>query len=115
MDTRVAWNTGARGWPPGARASRLVVRVASEVFVEGDGRRWVFNGEGGGAPGGGGYSGKLFTSSLDRLVSSTTSCALVAATFYGTVAFFDANANVLGNFHGGGFGVGGGGYTGHWE
>ncbi len=86
-----------------------------EVFVERDGQRWVFRGEGGGAPGGGGFTGVINTNNLGMLVSSTTSCSLAGLTFYGTLSFFDANANVLGTFHGGGFGVGGGVYTGSWQ
>lgn len=90
-----------------------------EVFVERDNNgvreRWVFRGEGGGPPLGGGFTGVINTNNLERLISSTTSCAVVGATFYGNITFFDAGANVIGNFHGGGFGVGGGGFVGSWQ
>jgi hypothetical protein len=76
-------------------------------------------GHGGGlfTAGGGGSWGHLYTNDIDRLYRDTISFQVNATNVYINVNFFDANSNLLGNYHGGGIGtvVGVGGGTVRWK
>ena len=85
-----------------------------ELWIETDGGRFYFRGQGGGFPGAGAYSGDLYTGDVGRLIASTTTCQIVSALFYVNITFWDAASNNLGMFHGGGFGLGGGLLAGRW-
>jgi len=85
-----------------------------EIFIDTDGGRRYFRGEGGGFPGAGAYSGDLYTGDLGRLLTTTATCQIVSAVFYVNITFWDAGSANLGMYHGGGFGAGGGLFAGHW-
>jgi hypothetical protein len=85
-----------------------------EIWIDTDGGRWYFRGQGGGFPGAGAYSGNLYTSDVAKLISSTTTCQIVSALFYVNITFWDAGSGNLGMYHGGGVGAGGGLLAGKW-
>lgn len=85
-----------------------------EIWIDtGAGRRY-FRGKGGGFPGGGAFSGDLYTGDIGRLLQQTTTCQIVSTLFYVNITFWDAGSGNLGMFHGGGAGIGGGLLAGRW-
>lgn len=90
-----------------------------EIWIDPpNGVRAIFKGKGAAFPGGGAYTCDLYLESgvsYQDLLTKSASCSIVTVLFYVNVSFFSAEHEYLGMMHGGGVGVGGGGFVGQFE